>query len=245
MTIRWSVGETVSWIAYRDEAWSKSMAWSYDWPLLPPDDLLEPLEELARGVQRQVLNSTASAAARFVHETRCKAVTLARALHGDLAGHEEHAAKINSALVELQRTVEQQRLPVYAVQEGNTYASRTAIDPDFFTRFPLSIHIHGRIAPLRPGTRYRGPCFEDAAFEAADVRKLWPPPPPAVPGAYDWLLAEAKRYFDQYKRPANQADIVKQCVAAVGGQIRETTALHRTLPDELRYLRGKQRRKQS
>ena len=93
-----------------------------------------------------------------------------------------------------------------------------------FTRFPLSIYIYGRIAPLRPGTRYRGPCLEDAASEPVDVRTRWPPPPPAaVPGAYDWLLAEATRQLAQHKRPANQADIVKRCVAAVGGQIRETT----------------------
>jgi hypothetical protein len=250
MKILWGAAETVSWIAYRDAQpignWGKFTTWSYEWPLRPPDRLLKQLETLARGETPEVPDfAVAAAGAILMRETGITAAILADALQTDVNSRQKFEGKINAAAAELQRAVEQQLLSVYAVQEGNAYTSRGAIDSDLFTRFPLSIHIYGRIAPLRPGTRYRGPCFEDAAFEPVDVRTLWPPPPPAaVPGAYDWLLAEATRQLAQHKRPANQADIVKRCVAAVGGQIRETTALHRTLPDELRYHRGKQQRKQ-
>jgi hypothetical protein len=249
MSPRWSVAEVVSWIAYRDPQpignWGKFVNWSYDWPLQPPDKLLEPLEVMASGVAPQASDfAVAAAGAILMRETGRTAAELAQSLRTDLANCEAHAAKINTAMAEMQQAVTERRLSIYAVPEGQTYASRRPVDPDLFTRFPLSVHLHGRIAPRRPGLRYRGPCFESAAFEPRDVQIVWPPPPVAAPGAYEWLLAEATRDLANDKPPAKQTDIVKRCIAAIGGKVRETTAVHRTLPEELRYVRGKGRRKQ-
>jgi hypothetical protein len=252
MSARWSVEEVVSWIAYRDPQpignWGKFTIWTYDWPVRPPDVILDPLETLALGFPPDgaVPADITAAAVRFVHETGRSAADLAQALRSDISRNQEFESKINTAMAEMQRAVTERRLQVYAVPEGQTYATRSPVDPDIFIRFPLSVHLHGRIAPRRPGLRYRGPCFESAAFEPDEVQRVWPPPPPpppvAVPGTYEWLLAEATRHLAKYNSPAKQTDIVQRCIAAIGGKVRETTALHQTLPEELRYVRGKGRR---
>ena len=178
-----------------------------------------------------------------MRETERTAAELAQSLRTDLANCEAHATIINTAMAEMQQAVTERRLPVYAVLESQTYATRRLVDPDLFIRFPLSVHLHGRIAPRRPGLRYRGPCFESAAFKLTKVHVVWPPPPVAAPGAYEWLLAAATRDLAKGK-PAKQADIVKRCIAAIGGTVRETAAVQRTLPENLRYFPGKGRRKQ-
>ena len=159
-----------------------------------------------------------------MRETERTAAELAQSLRTDLANCEAHATIINTAMAEMQQAVTERRLPVYAVLESQTYATRRLVDPDLFIRFPLSVHLHGRIAPRRPGLRYRGPCFESAAFKLTKVHVVWPPPPVAAPGAYEWLLAAATRDLAKGK-PAKQADIVKRCIAAIGGTVRETAAV--------------------
>src|SRR5271154_5673172 len=108
MSPRWNVAEVVSWIAYRDPQpignWGKFVSWSYDWPVKPPDSLLDPLRSLARGRKLKGLDiSIETRAEHFVNRTRLTATTLVKALRADLRKKLESDNRINTAMSELKR----------------------------------------------------------------------------------------------------------------------------------------------
>jgi hypothetical protein len=238
----WTVAQTVTWIAFGDAQpianWGKFFAWSHDWPLNPPDPLLEPLHEIARGNSPPGSDlEITSRAELIIRETKLSPAKLMRALRSDLVRKAKFDAQINDTMRRLQLAVEQ-RLQIYAVLQGKGRLRRICVDLDLFIRFPMSIHLTGQIGPRRPGMRYVGPHFEEAAFEATDVRNMWPTrrKPPANCGK--WMLKEARNCTSPDGRKAKRSDLVPRCVESTGCSHREASAAYSALPLKYRRIRG-------
>jgi hypothetical protein len=239
--MRWTVAQAVTWIAFGEAQpignWDIFTHPSREWPVQPANGLLEPLGALARG---------ASTRGAFdpEHWAQAKSLTLnekpdvlLRDLEKDLEEERTVGEKIGAAGQQLWHSVREGALDVYAVPEGTPFVQREKVDPDLIARFPLALHLDGRIAPARPGSRYHGPTFVDAAFEPDHVRKLWPPAPPAK--AKQWMFDQARAHFDRNGTPAKRDDLVKRCAEATGCTHREAADAYKTLPPGLRRSRGK------
>jgi hypothetical protein len=236
----WTVAQAVTWIAFgKITNWDEIISWSHHWPLQPPDDLLEPLRAITHGVGLNKFDpAVAYAAQRIVRDSGKTAAALARALRADLGRSQELAAKIGAALNDLQRAAEAHKLKVYAVQKGANIASRIPIDPDLFTRFPMSIKLYGHIGPTRPGIRYGGPHFDEAAVDQNEVQKMWPRPSANLEQLVVWMTKEAEEYLAKTGSKATQSYLAYRCATETGCKLREANIAHRRLPARLRRVRG-------
>lgn len=249
MTVRWSIAEAVTWIAFGDAQpignWGKFTTPSREWPVQPTDGLLAPLEALAHG-------ATTGDGFDPEHWRHAKSLTLRdkpdillRDLRADMAKEKVVGEKLDAAGKTLARAVLGRRLHIYAAPAEQPFARREKVDPDLFARFRLPLHLDGRIAPARPGSRYQGPMFVDAAFEPEEVRELWPPAPPQ--DVREWMMAEAHACVDHNRdhKPGKRDDLIKRCVEATECTHRQAMAAYEALPPHLRRSRGKQRQRRS
>jgi len=113
------------------------------------------------------------------------------------------------------------------------------IPPDPF-RIPgvqVVVGVHGEMKTALPQINYKGPRWSSIEFEANEIEKAWPKPPP--PPVAEWMRKEAERVFLATGRPAKRDSMIRGCMDATGCQKRDAESVHKILPGEHRRRRGK------
>jgi hypothetical protein len=106
------------------------------------------------------------------------------------------------------------------------------------------VGIHGEMTtlaarPHQPFSLYEGPLWHSIAFEAFEIERMWPKPPPLP--AVDWMLQEAERALKAAGHLCKRHDLIERCKTETGCTRREAEAAHKTLPEHLRGGRGRRR----
>src|SRR6266404_3804046 len=70
--------------------------------------------------------------------------------------------------------------------------NRCQNDPFRIQGIPVVVGAHGDLTSLAPHKPYKGPAWHSIEFEADDIKREWPKPPP--PSATEWMHKEAERY---------------------------------------------------
>jgi hypothetical protein len=103
----------------------------------------------------------------------------------------------------------------------------------------LVVDFAGELTTSRPHRCYegeRGKRWKWIEFEEDEIKRAWPTLPSA--SAAQWMLTEAKR-LQGLCRKGKRADMVKDCMKAIGCTKREAEAAHAKLAPEFKRPRGK------
>jgi hypothetical protein len=106
------------------------------------------------------------------------------------------------------------------------------------------VDVFGEMATRPVMKRYDGPRWGQIEFDPTEIRRVWPTPSqnPAVPQSLvDWMHTEAKDNLRAGKKKL-RSEMVRACMAANGCTKLMAEAAHATLPDELRFKRGRPKR---
>jgi len=104
---------------------------------------------------------------------------------------------------------------------------------------PVVVGAHGDLTSLAPHKPYAGPRWLSIEFEADEIEREWPKPPP--PSAMKWMHKEAEAQAG--RGTIGKRDVmVRDCMNATGCTKREAEAAHKSLPDKLKRQRGKPRK---
>jgi hypothetical protein len=106
-------------------------------------------------------------------------------------------------------------------------------DPFRISDVTVVVGVHGDMTTTTPHKPYQGPRWHSIEFEAEEIRRECPAPPP--PSAKDWMLDEAQRLRGKGKRDLMAED----CMKATGCTRRQALAAYKELPEGLRRPRGK------
>jgi hypothetical protein len=117
-------------------------------------------------------------------------------------------------------------------------------DPFQISGLTVAVDVHGEMVTLptrahQPFSSYEGPRWHSIAFEAAEIERAWPKPPPS--SVKDWMLREAKKLLKDTGQLGKQDDMVRRCGKETGCTKREALAAHKTLSKELRREVGNRR----
>jgi len=105
----------------------------------------------------------------------------------------------------------------------------------------LIVSPHGDLAtsPAWKLFTYEAPRWQDIEFDADEIRRAFPKPPP--PSAIEWMLNEAER-LHAAGIIGKHDDMLGRCREVTGCTKREAEAAHKSLPDEFKRQRGKPRK---
>jgi len=109
-------------------------------------------------------------------------------------------------------------------------------DPFRIQGVPVVVGAHGGLTSLAPHKPYTGPRWHSIEFDADEIEREWPKPPPL--SAMEWMQKEAERY-DAAGTTGKRDVMVRDCRKATGCTKREAEAAHKSLPDKLKRQRGK------
>jgi hypothetical protein len=109
-------------------------------------------------------------------------------------------------------------------------------DPFRIPGLPVVVGVHGEMTSLLPHKSYADRKWHSIEFEADEIKKAWPTPPPEP--AIDWMKKEAER-LKAAGQIGKRASMVADCMAATGCTKREAEVAHGGLPEGLRRPRGR------
>jgi len=101
---------------------------------------------------------------------------------------------------------------------------------------PVFVGVHGDLTSLVAHKPYTGPVWSSIEFDATEIEREWPKPPPV--SAKKWMLKEAKRLHAAGTIGKRDA-MISGCMTATGCKKREAETVHKSLPNKFRRLRGK------
>jgi hypothetical protein len=126
---------------------------------------------------------------------------------------------------------------VQALGRKQSHGSVEQIPSDPF-RIPglaVVVGVHGDMTALAPHKLYEGPRWNLVEFEADDIKRAFPKPPPI--STTEWMLKEAGPHAGG--PIAKRDDMVHRCMRETNCTKREAEAAHKSLPKELKRKRGK------
>jgi hypothetical protein len=106
-------------------------------------------------------------------------------------------------------------------------------DPFRIPGVPVIVGEHGDMRHSQPHKQYDGPRWHSIEFDANQIKKAFPKPPPA--SANGWMLQEAERLGGLGKRDI----MVQDCMGETGCTKRAALAAYKNLPEGRRRKRGK------
>lgn len=103
----------------------------------------------------------------------------------------------------------------------------------------LIVGPHGDLgtSPRHKLPTYAGPRWHDIEFDADEIKREWPKPPPS--SASDWMRKEAELSLQNTGQPGKRSDLVQRCMTETTCTRRVAEAAHKLLPTPLRRGRGK------
>jgi hypothetical protein len=146
----------------------------------------------------------------------------------------EHAQK------ELAEGIAAGRVDAWGRKEAEPHGlvERIPTDPFRIRDVQVVVGVHGDMTtlPAHKLHKYKGPRWRSIEFEADEIKRAWPKPPP--PDAQDWMLKEATRRTSA-GQVGKRDDMVRSCMEKTGCTKREALAAYGELPRGLRRPPGK------
>jgi hypothetical protein len=108
----------------------------------------------------------------------------------------------------------------------------------------VAVGVHGDMItltarPHQPFSSYEGPRWHSIEFDAVEIERAWPKPPPL--STVDWMLREAKGAVNAAGHLAKRHDLIDRCRAETGCSRRQAEAAHKTLPEQFKGGRGRRK----
>jgi hypothetical protein len=108
----------------------------------------------------------------------------------------------------------------------------------------VAVGVHGDMItlaarPHQPFSSYEGPRWHSIEFEAVEIERAWPRPPPL--SAVDWMLREAEQVLKITGHLAKRHDLLDRCSKETACTKREAEAAHKVLPEQFKGGRGRRR----
>jgi hypothetical protein len=144
--------------------------------------------------------------------------------------------KLRGAQRTLAEALSSGRVQAYGRREPHGPIEPMPNDPFRIQGVPVVVGAHGDLGSLAPHKRYSGPEWHSIEFEADEIEREWPKPPP--PSAMEWMRKKAEAHAAA-GTVAKRDVMVRDCMKATGCTKREAEAAHKGLPDELRYKKGR------
>jgi hypothetical protein len=160
---------------------------------------------------------------------RLKPLTLERGEWTADMGPELHEAqnKLASAIAAGQ-------VHAWGRRQAHELTEKIPNDPFRIRNLRIVVGPYGEMTTLPPFQRYIGPRWHSIEFEADEIKQAFPVPPPV--SARDWMLKEAQQ------TRAKRYLLVQECMKATNCTKRQAEAAYKSLPDELKWKRGRPRR---
>ena len=88
----------------------------------------------------------------------------------------------------------------------------------------------------QPFSSYEGPRWHSIEFDAVEIERAWPKPPPL--SLKDWMLTDANRLLQTTRQLGKRIDMVHRCMKETTCTKRQAEAAHKALPEGLRRKVG-------
>jgi hypothetical protein len=153
----------------------------------------------------------------------------------------EMGPEIDPAAIKLSRAIGADQVSAWGRPKPHALTEQIPSDQFRIPGFTLIVSPHGDLAtsPRHKLSTYQGRQWQDIEFDANELKRAFPKPPPT--SAKDWMLNEAERLYAAGK--IGKRDVmVHDCMTATRCKKREAEAAHKSLPDKLKYQRGKPRK---
>jgi len=147
--------------------------------------------------------------------------------------------KMKAAQRALAEALSSGRVHAYGRRQPHGYIEPMPNDPFRIQGIPVVVGVYGDLTSLAPHKPYEGPAWNSIEFDADEIEREWPKPPPL--SALEWMYKEAERY-DAAGTTGKRDVMVRDCMEAAGCTKREAEAAHRSLPNKLKRQRGKPRK---
>jgi hypothetical protein len=148
----------------------------------------------------------------------------------------EMGPAIRDAQQKLAAAIAEGRVQAWGRLTPQSLFEKMPSDPFRISGLPVVVGPHGEMASLLPHKPYTDRKWHSIEFEADEIKKAWPKPPPEP--AKDWMKNEADR-LKAVNQIGKRESMIKDCMKATGCTKREAEAAYKTLPDGLRRSRGK------
>jgi len=117
-------------------------------------------------------------------------------------------------------------------------------DPFRIPGLTVVVGVHGEMTTLaarahQPFSSYEGPRWHSIEFEAVEIERAWPKPPPL--SAVDWMLRQAEQVLKTTGHPAKRHDLLDRCRTETRCTRREAEAAHKMMPEQFKGGRGRRR----
>jgi len=121
-------------------------------------------------------------------------------------------------------------------------AEQIPTDPFRIPGLTVVVDVHGEMATVtarahQPFSSYDGPRWHSIEFEATEIERAWPKPPPL--SATEWMLREAERLLQTTRQPGKRDDMVRRCMKEAPCSKLDAIRAFNMLPGNLRRVRGK------
>jgi hypothetical protein len=144
--------------------------------------------------------------------------------------------KLKDAQRTLAGAISSGRVQAYGRHQRHGPIEPMPADPFRIQGVPVVVGPHGDLTSLAAHKPYEGPGWHSIEFEADEIKREWPKPPP--PSATEWMHKEAEGHAAA--GTIGKRDVmVRDCMTAIGCTKREAEAAHKSLPDKLKRHRGK------
>jgi len=117
-------------------------------------------------------------------------------------------------------------------------------DPFRIPSLTVAVGIYGEMITLtarahQPFSSYEGPRWHSIEFDAVEIERAWPKPPPSP--AVDWMLRAAEQMLKDTGHLAKRHDLIDRCRTETKCTRREAEAAHGMLPEQFKGGRGRRR----
>jgi len=144
--------------------------------------------------------------------------------------------RLKAAQRKLAEALSSGRVHAYGRKQPHGPIEPVPNDPFRIQGVPVVVGVHGDLTSLATHKPYTGPAWYSIEFDATEIKREWPKPPPT--SAKNWVLKEAKRLHAAGTIGKREA-MISDCMTATGCTKREAEAAHKGLPDKLKRPRGK------
>jgi hypothetical protein len=144
--------------------------------------------------------------------------------------------KIRDAQKKLAALIAAGKIEAWGRKEPHGLFEQIPDDPFRISGVAVVVGVHGDMTTTTPHKPYTGPRWHSIEFEADEIKRECPQPPP--PSTNDWMMKEAERLSGR-GRKGKREDLVRDCMKATGCSRREALAAYKELPQGLRRPRGK------
>jgi hypothetical protein len=147
--------------------------------------------------------------------------------------------ELDVAQKKLARLIGTDQVQAWGRKQSHGLVERIPSDPFRISSLTVVVGPHGDMTTLPRHKLYQGDRWHAIEFEEDEIKRAFPKPPSI--SAVEWMRKEAERHAAA--GTIGKRDVmVRDCMTKTGCTKRDAEAAHKSLPDKLKYQRGKPRK---